>query len=50
LAWGKGYAEAHFDEGHVWWLARMNDFVSGMTDDYATKLSGDIGGHSFFNR
>lgn len=50
LAWGKGYAETHFNENHVWWLARMNDFVSGMTDDYATKLSGDIGGHSFFNR
>lgn len=50
LAWGKGYAEAHLNESHAWWLARMNDFVSGMTDDYATKLSGDIGGHSFFNR
>lgn len=50
LAWGRDYAERNFKMGHAWWLSRMSDFISGMTDDYATKLSGDIGGHSFFNR
>lgn len=47
LVWGRNYAEKHFEETHAWWLARMNDFVSGMTDDYATDLSNEIGGHSF---
>ena len=50
LVWGRDFAEKNFEQGHAWWLSRVSDFVSGMTDDYATKLSGDIGGHSFFDR
>lgn len=50
LVWGRDYAETNFNKSHAWWLACVNDFVSGMTDDYATRLSGDIGGHTFFNR
>lgn len=50
LCWGRGYAEKHFEKSHTWWLSRMSDFVSGLTDNYATTLSGDIGGHSFFGR
>ena len=49
LCWGRGYAEQHFGESHVWWLSQMNDFVSGLTDNYASSLSAEIGGHSFLN-
>lgn len=49
LAWGTDFIKENFNQDHVWWHTRMRDFVSGMTDDYATSLSGEIGGHSFFN-
>jgi len=50
LVWGRDYAKKNFDKSHQWWLANMNDFVSGMTDDHAVKLSDEIGGHNSLNR
>ena len=47
LVWGRGYAQKHFGQSHAWWLARMNDSVSGLTDDAAMTLSNEIAGHSF---
>ena len=47
LVWGRGYAQKHCDKPHAWWLARMNDSVSGLTDDAAMTLSNEIAGHSF---
>jgi dGTPase len=47
LVWGRGYAPKHFGKCHAWWLARMNDAVSGLTDDAAMSLSNEIAGHSF---
>ncbi|TWT33029.1 dGTP triphosphohydrolase [Blastopirellula retiformator] len=44
LAWSKEYVEANLDKSHAWWLGQVMDFVSGMTDNYATRLSRELDG------
>lgn len=44
LAWGEDYVVAHQDKDYAWWLSRVLDFVSGMTDNYATRVAGEIEG------
>lgn len=47
LAWGKEYVEANLAKEHRWWLGQAMDFVSGMTDNYATRLSRELDGLAF---
>lgn len=44
LAWGETYARVNQGQTYAWWLGRVMDFVAGMTDNYATQVSGEIGG------
>jgi dGTPase len=44
LAWGRDYATANQAQPYAWWLARVMDFVSGMTDAYALRISRQIEG------
>jgi dGTPase len=44
LAWGRDYAKANQTQPYAWWLARVMDFVSGMTDAYALRISRQIEG------
>lgn len=44
LTWGQKHAEENLQQPYSWWLSQVMDYVSGMTDDYATRLSGEIGG------
>lgn len=46
LTWGKDHVEQHLTENYSWWVQQVMDYVSGMTDDYAMKVSGEIGGFS----
>jgi dGTPase len=46
LTWGKKHVEANLKMPYRWWLSQVMDYVSGMTDDYATRLSREIGGFS----
>lgn len=46
LTWGKKHAEDNLSRPYSWWLSQVMDYVSGMTDDYATRLSREIGGIS----
>ncbi|MCC9607369.1 dNTP triphosphohydrolase [Blastopirellula sp. JC732] len=47
LAWSKEYVEQNLDKPHAWWLGQVMDFVSGMTDNYATRLSRELDGLAF---
>jgi dGTPase len=44
LAWGEKYVRENQSKDYAWWLARAMDYVAGMTDNYALKVSGEIGG------
>jgi dGTPase len=44
LTWGRKHAEENLKKSYSWWLSQVMDYVSGMTDDYATRLSREIGG------
>lgn len=44
LTWGRKHAEENLQQSYRWWLSQVMDFVSGMTDDYSTRLSRRIGG------
>jgi len=44
LAWGETYVVAHQTQDYPWWLSRVLDFISGMTDNYATRIAGEIEG------
>lgn len=44
LAWGREYAKKNEKLSHAWWLTRVMDFLSGMTDAYAVRLSRQIEG------
>jgi dGTPase len=44
LAWGEVYVKKHLGHPYEWWLARVMDFVSGMTDNYATQVASEIEG------
>lgn len=44
LAWGRDYAKKNEKQPYAWWLARVMDFVSGMTDAYALRISRQIEG------
>jgi dGTPase len=46
LTWGRKHAEENLKQPYHWWLSQVMDYVSGMTDDYATRLSRQIGGFS----
>lgn len=46
LTWGKKHVEDNLHQDYRWWLGQVMDFSSGMTDDYATSLSREIGGYS----
>jgi len=46
LTWGRDHVRNHLDKPYRWWLSQVMDYVSGMTDDYATRLSREIGGLS----
>ncbi len=50
LVWGRKYAEENLSRDYAWWLSQVMDFVSGMTDDYATDLSREIGGLALSQR
>lgn len=45
LAWGVPYVKTNQDKSYQWWLGRVMDFTSGMTDNYATQVSSEIGGY-----
>ncbi|QDU82548.1 Deoxyguanosinetriphosphate triphosphohydrolase [Polystyrenella longa] len=44
LTWGQKYVEENLQQPYSWWLSQVMDYVSGMTDDYATRLSREIWG------
>jgi dGTPase len=44
LAWGDVYVKVNQEQDYDWWLGRVMDFVSGMTDNYATKVAAEIQG------
>lgn len=46
LTWGKEHVEQNLKNSYSWWVQQVMDYVSGMTDDYAMKVSGEIGGFS----
>lgn len=46
LTWGRRHVEENLKKPYSWWLSQVMDYVSGMTDDYATRLSREIGGFS----
>jgi len=46
LTWGRKHVESNLKKPYSWWLSQVMDYVSGMTDDYATRLSQEIGGFS----
>ncbi|MAT15191.1 MAG: deoxyguanosinetriphosphate triphosphohydrolase [Planctomyces sp.] len=46
LTWKQPYVEKNLAKPYSWWLSQVMDFVSGMTDDYATRLSREIWGLS----
>ncbi|MES2793098.1 MAG: dNTP triphosphohydrolase [Planctomycetota bacterium] len=46
LTWGQKHVEGNLHQSYRWWLSQVMDYVSGMTDDYATRLSREIGGFS----
>ncbi|QDU61816.1 Deoxyguanosinetriphosphate triphosphohydrolase [Planctomycetes bacterium Pan216] len=47
LTWGQRHVEKHLGQPYGWWLSQVMDYVSGMTDDHATRLSQVIAGVSF---
>jgi len=47
LTWGQEHVQANLDKDYCWWLSQVMDYVSGMTDDYAVRLSQEIGGISY---
>ena len=46
LTWGRRHAEDNLEKPYRWWMSQVMDYLSGMTDDYATRLSREIGGFS----
>jgi dGTPase len=42
LAWGSTYAKENCQKGYEWWIGQIFDFVSGLTDNYAIKISNEI--------
>ena len=44
LAWGEKYVRDNQGKDYAWWLATVMDFVAGMTDNYASQVSSEIGG------
>lgn len=46
LTWGRDHVEENLSKPYSWWLSQVMDYVSGMTDDYASRLSREIGGHA----
>jgi dGTPase len=46
LTWGTRHVEKNLNQPYSWWLSQVMDYVSGMTDDYALRLSREIGGFS----
>ena len=45
LAWGREYAKKNERQPYAWWLSRVMDFVSGMTDAQgALRISRQIEG------
>jgi len=46
LTWGRKHVEENLNQSYEWWLSQAMDCVSGMTDDYATRLSREISGLS----
>tara|TARA_R110002095_G_scaffold188226_5_gene165671 strand:- start:137802 stop:139166 length:1365 start_codon:yes stop_codon:yes gene_type:complete len=46
LTWGKDHVDQNLTNNYSWWVQQVMDYVSGMTDDYAMKVSGEIGGFS----
>ncbi|PLX90953.1 MAG: deoxyguanosinetriphosphate triphosphohydrolase [Desulfuromonas sp.] len=44
LAWDHSYVDKHAQENYAWWLRQIFDFVSGLTDNYAIQISGEIEG------
>jgi dGTPase len=44
LAWSKEFVLANEQRGAAWWLGRVMDHVSGMTDAHATQVAREIAG------
>nr|WP_320048550.1 dNTP triphosphohydrolase [uncultured Desulfuromonas sp.] len=44
LAWDDDYIKSNADQPYQWWLRQIFDFVSGLTDNYAIQISGEIEG------
>nr|WP_320115317.1 dNTP triphosphohydrolase [uncultured Desulfuromonas sp.] len=44
LAWDEAYITSNVDKSYQWWLRQIFDFVSGLTDNYAIQISGEIEG------
>lgn len=44
LGWGKDFVIANEARGTAWWLGRVMDHVSGMTDAHATQVAREIAG------
>lgn len=44
LAWGEKYVRTHQEQKLSWWLSRVMDYVTGMTDNYAIQVSKEIAG------
>jgi len=44
LAWEDNYIRDNVHQPYQWWLRQIFDFVSGLTDNYAIQISGEIEG------
>lgn len=44
LAWGEQFVIKNEHESYSWWLSQIFDYVSGLTDNYAIKVSSEIEG------
>ncbi|EAT15305.1 dNTP triphosphohydrolase [Desulfuromonas acetoxidans] len=44
LAWDDAFIKTNADKPYQWWLRQIFDFVSGLTDNYAIQISGEIEG------
>ena len=44
LAWDHTYVEQHHQRDYDWWLRQAFDFIAGLTDNYAIRISSEIEG------
>lgn len=44
LVWGEQYVAGNEGQTYEWWIRQIIDYVSGLTDNYAIQVAGEIAG------